>query len=970
MNRIVKGFGWGLALAGVGVGCGDSGGGGTTEPPVDVITTVMVSPTQGTLVSIDETVALQATARNQTGGTMSATFTWSSSAQDVVAVDGDGVATAVANGSATITATAGGESGQATLTVAQALDALEVVEGDAQVAATGAALDTVIQVRALDALGNPAADIALVFAASAGSSVDPAAATTDGDGLASATWTVGTEPGDYELEIREDGDATTLALLTATALASIPAQMTLLDGDGQSELVATALPAPLRVRLVDAYGNPVPEVPVEFSATGGGAIEPAEALTDLDGVASAVWTLGPGAGAQAAQALVRDSAVYDVVDLPGSPVSFSATGVGFELSAISPDPAVVGGTVTLTGTGFDPVPVNNLVEIDGVAAQVLGGTQTSLVVEIPSYGCAPSAERQVVVTRGTDSDGAVALVHPVGLLELDVGGTAVLDAPADFCLQLPADAGADGYLVGLTGTRDLDAQVSFSLHGDDGSIAPLSAPSAAVLAGSTPSLTADATSPLTRLRAADAKLVATGPTLAGGLAGSRTNTATAGADGTSAGAAFMADPTVGSVLNLRVPNLATDPCNAYTAVASTVMYVGEELIIAGPVPSGPVLTALLQTAAFTNAVDAVAELFGTAIAQQVAAYIGTGGALDADGRLTVLLTPTFNGIAIPAFSTAVDLTARTTCPASDEQMIVYVAVPSMDYGDFVNGPAIVTALVDVLGEAGPRLAREATHLARTVTRLDAGLLGPLPTWLAEGQSELLVEVVGRVRRGDEAGMDYGSAVVNADLLATRFYLPRFDALARLFGWDGGTGTVPGAPDQCSPFGFGGLSTPCTDGHASGGAWSFLRYLTDRIAPQLAGGEPELHQALSSAAGAQAVDALLEAHTGATLDRLLVDWAMTLYTDGRVSPQDAPDLQMTSWDLADIYDAMPVYKRLTPDVVSFEAFARAGTVVGGGTAYLRIEAAAAHGPLALEVRDALGNALSADLAPRLWIVRIR
>ena len=67
--------------------------------------------------------------------------------------------------------------------------------------------------------------------------------------------------------------------------------------------------------------------------------------------------------------------------------------------------------------------------------------------------------------------------------------------------------------------------------------------------------------------------------------------------------------------------------------------------------------------------------------------------------------------------------------------------------------------------------------------------------------------------------------------------------------------------------------------------------------------------------------------------------------------------------------MPAAQRLTPDTFAFEAFSHPGSVVGGGTAYLRLTDAGAHGAVAVRVRDAAGRSLSPDVGARLWVVRL-
>ncbi len=97
--------------------CGD---GVTTPPSTDPPrpTTITVSPATVQLTGVGATVQLTAEVRDQNGQAMADTsVTWASSSTAVAAVSAAGLVTAAANGTATITATAGGASGTAAVTV-------------------------------------------------------------------------------------------------------------------------------------------------------------------------------------------------------------------------------------------------------------------------------------------------------------------------------------------------------------------------------------------------------------------------------------------------------------------------------------------------------------------------------------------------------------------------------------------------------------------------------------------------------------------------------------------------------------------------------------------------------------------------------------------------------------------------------------------------------------------------------------
>lgn len=101
------------------------GGGGTTDPappppppPPTPVASVSVEPGTAALAPL-ETRQLTATPRDAQGNPLSGrTVTWASSAQTVATVSSSGLVTAAAPGTATITATSEGRSGEATITVA------------------------------------------------------------------------------------------------------------------------------------------------------------------------------------------------------------------------------------------------------------------------------------------------------------------------------------------------------------------------------------------------------------------------------------------------------------------------------------------------------------------------------------------------------------------------------------------------------------------------------------------------------------------------------------------------------------------------------------------------------------------------------------------------------------------------------------------------------------------------------------
>src|SRR5690606_31714107 len=100
--------------------------------------------------------------------------------------------------------------------------------------------------------------------------------------------------------------AATLCLLSScgssTTQPDDTARLVVNGGDGQQGLPGQPLSKPLRV-LVTKSGQPVGGVTIQWSVTaGGGAVNPTSSVTNQDGVASTIHTLGSALGTNRAEA--------------------------------------------------------------------------------------------------------------------------------------------------------------------------------------------------------------------------------------------------------------------------------------------------------------------------------------------------------------------------------------------------------------------------------------------------------------------------------------------------------------------------------------------------------------------------------------------------------------------------------------------------------------------------------------------
>jgi hypothetical protein len=797
------------------------------------------------------------------------------------------------------------------------------------------------------------AGVPVTFAVlSGGGSVDPADGTTDDTGAAAAAWTLGNTAGVQELEavVAAGSEAAGSVVLGATALPLEPVAVAAYAGDEQTEIPGQPVPSPVQVRVVDPFGNGVPDIVVVFEVAGGvgdAALDSVEVSTDLDGVASVHLTLGSALGAYTVTAFaeVVDSLNPEPQVLDGSPVTLGAEAVAFELNP--PDSVVVGDTVVVAGVGFHPDAASNVVTLGGAAVTVLEGTQSSLTLEIPDFGCVPQAVRTLSLSRPGGGGDVPLGVTPAGALALAVGGKAVLSDPADFCLQLLSGSDQE-YLVGLTATRWFDASTTFALTGRDADTpAPAPLMAAATLQGSG-----------LRVHEAESTGAVASPARAGAspreveYALRSQEAALFASLGPSPAPPAPSPVAEGEVLNLRVPDLRADACTEHLPVNVEVVYATGRLAVATsaalPEPG------TLAHAALITALDNLLSNYGTMGVDLVTTYLGVPQGWDGTSQILVVLVPEVGLMGVPAFASAVDQLPRATCPSSDEDRIVYMAIPQA---------ASVADFQAVLAEAPPQLTHHIAHILQWARRLPEGG-NLLPSFLAEGQAEAAVERVGLALTGL-----WGSTEMTPSVLAlpgVDLWIPeRFDRLSYFQGWNGAGGTVAGAPEGCSLFGFRGA---CEAEAAPGAAWSFLRYMADRFAGAL-GGEDLLQSALIDVDPAGDPLAELEAILGVGFPSLMVDWAAALQLDGALTPAQAPELQIPSWALESWLTA-DGRVRHTPPEHPLAGFVRTGSVIGGGTAYTTLTTAGAHGPLAVQATDGVGGAISHLLAPRYWVVRVR
>ncbi|HEU4649149.1 MAG TPA: hypothetical protein VFS33_08825 [Gemmatimonadales bacterium] len=179
------------------------------------------------------------------------------------------------------------------------------IEGSA-----GAPLKRPVVVRVTDAAGNPVPQASLTVSPTAGMVPDSVVA-TDSAGRATIAWTLGEKAGEQRLVLRVRG--LPALEIVAHARPRAAANIAFLD----APTAATAgreLAKPVRVRVTDVYGNPVPQQLVVFQVASG-SVNPARIMTAADGIAATRWTPARKAGAQSISATLAGTSTRERLEV-------------------------------------------------------------------------------------------------------------------------------------------------------------------------------------------------------------------------------------------------------------------------------------------------------------------------------------------------------------------------------------------------------------------------------------------------------------------------------------------------------------------------------------------------------------------------------------------------------------------------------------------------------------------------------
>ena len=308
-----------VAAVALAAGCGDGGGEPPTAPDPPRPTTLTVSPATVELGALSATAQLSAEVRDQNGNAMTgAAVAWASSNASVATVDASGLVTAVGNGMASVTATSGGASGAAVVTVMQAPDSVVVAPAEATFAALS---DTVrLEAEAFDANGHVVDGAEFSWA-----SGDTSVATVDASGLVTA---VGNGTASVTATARgAAGAAAVTVMQVPVSVAVTPAEAT---------IAALSDTVRLEAEAFDVNGHVVDGAEFSWESD-----DPSVATVDASGLVTAV-----GNGTASVTATAGEAAWAAAVTVMQEPDSVAVAPAEATLSALSD-------TVRLEAEAFD-----------------------------------------------------------------------------------------------------------------------------------------------------------------------------------------------------------------------------------------------------------------------------------------------------------------------------------------------------------------------------------------------------------------------------------------------------------------------------------------------------------------------------------------------------------------------------------------------------------------------------------------
>ena len=333
----------------------------------------------------------------------------------------------------------------------------QIISGDAQNDTVGVALAQPFVVEVRDENGEVFEGVPVVFTVTAGGgTVQPEIATTDADGLAQSTLTLGSDPGTNTVEGGIEGIAQTVVFSAeATPPPPAPTVLSVISGDNQSGLTGEALVNPFVVEVRDQYDDPMEGVTVTFALlTGGGSLSSEMGLTDANGRAESTLTFGSDPGGYTVEVSVEGvaetvtfNAIAELREFDLSlPAGLSLIHIPLKVRAVDG----VAGTIESVGDLYDALggadTVNLLMtydpEIEGWHSYLKDSNRGTVADRIlTDYTCIITAMKTPVSVRlggdalGTDGLSTIPLYQGVNLIGLPLRDSRIMRVSDLFALD-------------------------------------------------------------------------------------------------------------------------------------------------------------------------------------------------------------------------------------------------------------------------------------------------------------------------------------------------------------------------------------------------------------------------------------------------------------------------------------------------------------------------------------------------------
>ena len=381
---------------------------------------------------------------------------------------------------------------------------LTKVSGEGQAGQAGTTLAAPFVVSVLDQNGSAFAGAVVTFSVTAGGgTLSSTTTTTDANGRARSTLTLGSDPGPNTVAATVAGLEPVAFTATATAIEQTPQSLTKVSGEGQAGQAGATLAAPFVVSVLDEDGAAIAGAVVTFSVTaGGGMLSSTTAPTDANGRARSTLTLGSGPGTNTVTATVAglESVTFTASGyaIPQSLTKVSGEGqegpastqlaAPFVVSVLDEDGAAIagasvtfsvtagGGTLSSTtattdanGRARSTLTLGNQPGLNAVAATVAGLES----VTFTASGYATPYSLTKVSGEGQEGPASTQLNEPFVVSVLDQGGAAIAGAVVTFSVtagggMLSSTTDANPCIVGsstssATATTDANGRAATRL---------------------------------------------------------------------------------------------------------------------------------------------------------------------------------------------------------------------------------------------------------------------------------------------------------------------------------------------------------------------------------------------------------------------------------------------------------------------------------------------------------------------------